>query len=271
VVAWRDVLHEGPVPALPPAELREARAAFLAGEGWGSRDAILAGLEARDRALVEADHAVLWFEHDLYDQLQLVQALALAPDPARLELVNVDRFLGTLAAADLEALWPGRRPVTVEDVAVARAAWDAVRAPEPTAVAALVAVVPSPLPFLHAALRRFLEELPWTRDGLSRSERQLLDALADGARTPSAAFAAAQEREEAPFLGDAWAFRRLAALGPLVEEHGDGALALTDAGRAVLAGEADRIELLGIDRWLGGTHLRRGAVWRWDGTRVVRG
>ena len=30
VVAWRDVLHEGPVPALDPAELRAVRARFLA-------------------------------------------------------------------------------------------------------------------------------------------------------------------------------------------------------------------------------------------------
>jgi hypothetical protein len=41
-------------------------------------------------------------------------------------------------------------------------------------------------------------------------------------------------------------------------------LALTDVGRAVLEGRADRVEVLGIDRWLGGTHLRPGYVWRWD-------
>jgi hypothetical protein len=32
----------------------------------------------------------------------------------------------------------------------------------------------------------------------------------------------------------------------------------------VLAGTADRVELLGIDRWLGGTHLRPDNLWRWD-------
>jgi hypothetical protein len=38
-------------------------------------------------------------------------------------------------------------------------------------------------------------------------------------------------------------------------------LRLTDAGDAVLAGEADRIALNGIDRWWGGTHLVPGAAW----------
>jgi hypothetical protein len=44
-------------------------------------------------------------------------------------------------------------------------------------------------------------------------------------------------------------------------------------GRRGLSGEADRVELLGIDRWLGGTHLRPGHVWRWDPAArpVVRG
>jgi hypothetical protein len=41
-------------------------------------------------------------------------------------------------------------------------------------------------------------------------------------------------------------------------------VAITDAGRDVLAGRADRVELLGIDRWLGGTHLNGADAPRWD-------
>jgi hypothetical protein len=33
----------------------------------------------------------------------------------------------------------------------------------------------------------------------------------------------------------------------------------------VLAGQADHLALNGIDRWLGGAHLRAGGpIWRWD-------
>src|SRR5216110_1942924 len=42
VLPWQDVLHEGPVPAGPRRELLQARAAFLAACGWGSRRSILA-------------------------------------------------------------------------------------------------------------------------------------------------------------------------------------------------------------------------------------
>jgi hypothetical protein len=39
----------------------------------------------------------------------------------------------------------------------------------------------------------------------------------------------------------------------------------------VLCGEADRVDLLGIDRWLGGTHVTARNLWRRDAGRVVRG
>ena len=75
VLPWRDVLHEGPVPALSRRELLRTRAAFLSGCGWGSEEALLSSLEGRDRQLIQAlregQQVVLWFEHDLYDQLQI--------------------------------------------------------------------------------------------------------------------------------------------------------------------------------------------------------
>jgi hypothetical protein len=41
----------------------------------------------------------------------------------------------------------------------------------------------------------------------------------------------------------------------------------------VLAGNADRVDAAGIDRWLGGTHLTAEPDWRWNaslGSVVVR-
>ena len=54
VLPWQDVLHEGPVPAVPRVELLRARAAFLSECGWGSRRAIQSSLERRDRQLLDA-------------------------------------------------------------------------------------------------------------------------------------------------------------------------------------------------------------------------
>ena len=114
-----------------------------------------------------------------------------------------------------------------------------------------------------AALLRLLEELPDVDDGLSRTERQLLELLDDGPLLTGGLFVASQDLEEAPFHGDAWILMTLAELTPLVSLT-EGSAELTDDGRRVLAGDLDRVELLGIDRWVGGTHLQPGAVWRWD-------
>ena len=50
-------------------------------------------------------------------------------------------------------------------------------------------------------------------------------------------------------------------------------LRLTDTGARVLAGDADHVTLNGIDRWIGGVHLRgRHVRWRWDdGTETIAG
>jgi hypothetical protein len=48
----------------------------------------------------------------------------------------------------------------------------------------------------------------------------------------------------------------------------NGVVTLTEAGRSVLAGQRDRVQICGFDRWLGGVHVQRGAnEWRWDDTR----
>jgi hypothetical protein len=100
-----------------------------------------------------------------------------------------------------------------------------------------------------------------------------------------AAFRAAQDLEPAPFLGDAWFFRALTDLGrgadrlvetqagrplPAAPPLGDAqaftrvSLRLTRAGERVLGQKADRVTLLGVDRWVGGTHVTPGTAWRWD-------
>ena len=305
VLPWQDVLHEGPVPDVARAELLRIRAGFLSECGWGRVGTIRSSLERRDRqlrgALRDGRRLVLWFEHDLYDQLQFLDVLALAHGlGGSLESIVIDAFpgkpgfrgLGELTADELETLWPARREVTAETLSDAAEAWAAFRAPEPTALAELAARGFEHLPFLGAALQRLLEELPDGADGLSRTERQSLQAVAGGARTPIAAFLAVQDLEEASFLGDAWFYRTLSALGqgderlletmdgeplPAAPPLSDGQeyawlqLRVTESGERVFRGEADRVELLGVDRWLGGTHVTPESGWRWDAdARVLR-
>jgi hypothetical protein len=282
VLPWRDVLHEGPVPAgLPLAELSALRASWIAaqGEAWGDSATVAGSFAERDTALAgEYDEIVLWFEHDLYDQLQLIQLLdLLAEHGTRLSLVNPPEYLGSASTERLAELFTTREPVTSAQLELGARAWAAFRAPEPGGVQRVVEEGAAPLPFLAAALRRHLEQFPSVRDGLSRTERQILESVAGGALTVRDAFVAHNQREDPIWLGDAPFFGHVQALAsgsrPLLRIEPaprwiDQRLELTDAAREVLGGRLDRVRANGIDRWLGGVHLQGDeARWRWDGER----
>jgi hypothetical protein len=311
-LAWRDVLHDGPVPAgLSLRQLSEVRARFLAERGWSSYEDALEEFRARDSILERfrgEREVVLWFEHDLYDQLQLLQILDWLVEQERgktiLSLIAIDSFpehasfhgLGELTPVQLGSLFPNRRPITTAMLTLAHVAWDAFRSPDPTMIGRLLASDTSALPFLAGALKRHLQEFPSVTSGLSRTERQLLEALTTNSLRPIPLFVAAQRMEEAPFLGD-WSFWQYVydlskGPTPLVVRQDGGAfvlplfssstarqtafleqeLVLTEQGRSVLADQEDWMRLHGIDRWLGGVHLSgHEPAWRWDQTqeRVV--
>jgi hypothetical protein len=69
VIPWRDVLHDGPVPAgLSLGELSKVRAEYIAGEGLGDLERIEREFADRDdmlRRYTDFDEVVLWFEWDL--------------------------------------------------------------------------------------------------------------------------------------------------------------------------------------------------------------
>lgn len=287
-----DLLYEGPVTAASsPERWRRTRARFLAECGYDDYDACLARLAGWDRALEgfrAHDEVVLWFEHDLHDQLHLCRLLSWFAGRdrglTRLSLVQTADYLGRMQPAQLAALLDTRVPVSPAQQRLARAAWDAFCAPSPLGLAELAqGGDTAPMPHLAGALRRHLEEFPGTGDGLARTERQALAALASGPLPFGAVFAASQRMEESVFITDISMLRRLRDLaagprpllrfdpppgrpGAPARQPGGALLALTAAGHAVLAGQADWLDLCGgIDRWLGGTHLAgRDAAWRWD-------
>src|SRR3989442_7760882 len=245
LLPWRDVLHEGPVHAgLPLDALSRRRAAFITSAGWGSLSDVEKQLAGRDAILRDAarhDAVVLWFEHDLYDQLQLIQLLdwfAAHPHP-NLSLVSEAEYLGTMTPARAADLFAQRKPVSAAQLAAGSSAWGAFGSPDPRSIS--IAFVQE-LPFLAAALFRLLEEFPWTSDGLSRLERQALQALRDGPLEFRELFARAHHRREEPvFLGDAallWHLSRLEADG-LVSRYES--WRLTSKGEEVLSGETDAL------------------------------
>jgi SAM-dependent methyltransferase len=256
ILAWRDVLHEGPVPdAVTPEELAAIRGRFVVECGWPG-DAAESFVE-RDRTLVTADSATLWFEPDLYDQLQLLQVLAmLKGKQIPTWMVPTTDYLGCAETSRLRELWELQQPVSEAQFELGERGWAAFRSEYPTVLPEFAALEMPELPQLGPALARLLEDRPADKDGLARSERQILRAVEAGATTFGEVFAATRDMEPAQFMGDSvlriWIGRLEKARTPLVTGE---PYRLTGTGRRVLDGSTNFAELNGVDRWMGGLHL----------------
>jgi len=209
VLPWRDLLHEGPVPAgLGPAELARVRADHLGSLVGTDPDRVHAELTERDAALAlaaaEPVEIALWFDHNLVNRLALLQVLDRLAElrGPRLPAVTLaePRSFGGATADELRALDTARNAVTAEQLDYARAAWAAFRSPHPTAL--LPYTSDGPLAGLGPALARYLQQLPSEADGLAGTERRGLVAVAAGARDFADIYRAVTADDDPPWLGD---------------------------------------------------------------------
>lgn len=298
VLPWRDVLHDGPVPETPALECLSAiRSSFIARDLGLSADEVGAEFATRDASV--RGHAGfarvgIWLEHDLYDQLQLIQILDFFHGENRsagLLLVQADDYLGRQGPDSMRRLAHHAAPVTEAQLALAAEAWAAFTARTPHRLAKLANGDTDGLPHLGPALKRLLAELPDPVRGLTLTEERALQGLRDDEPTTGELFRRVSEQDDAQFLGDASFFRRLDALAfaddPLIEglpapsqamtgpgvrpdrgyaDYARSRLRLTKTGRAVLAGRVDHRVANRVDHWVGGVHVSPAALIRYDRT-----
>jgi hypothetical protein len=289
-------LH-GPVTDAP--NWLEQRADFIT-ESAGNldisltRDAVLQGLREEENQLASAsrnyERVVLWLEHDRYDQFVLLRCLSCFAEhgaPPCLQLVGPNDFpgatrfvgLGQLPPEGLRLLWEQRRSLSKQQVAFGNAVWKVFCSSDPRPLAEWVRTGTPLFPDLAPALRRHLQELPSVDQVLGLTQWLLLSALAE--QSPVSAgrlVGTVMQRDPLPGLGDTgyeYELRQLARISDAVllreerrRESGvwrHDAFAITERGRALLAGTAQ----LGLsevpERWIGGVKIAAGQNnWRWD-------
>ena len=262
----------------------------------------LRGLEDKERELHDSadyERVVLWFEHDVTDQLSLIHLLghyARHRRPLRLELVNIDDFpgagrfsgLGELPPEALRMLWKTRKPVSAAQLRLGLDAWRALVDPDPRPLAAIMRGNTPVLPLLAPALHRHLRELPSAANGLSLTEELALTLMAEplpdwGGTVNLGKIYRTLHRNLDPLPGQgdlhvrdrvlnmegasARVFERRTGIGPDGESQPPWTdlLSITELGRAVLKGDADFISLTPPNRWVGGVQIGAGMPdWRWN-------
>lgn len=296
--AFRESLITGPTPAgVSNGEWRSVRALHLS-ESYGvDLKECEQGLLDQAQKLAsfrEHEEVVLWFEHDLFCQANLLYLLnwfaQLETGNTKLSLICIGEFpgkenfrgLGELNAEQLVSLFPARKLVTESQLKLANSAWDAYCSPDPTGIERVLRMGTSLLPFLGPALQAQLRRFPSTKNGLGRIEQTALELIHGGAKNFADLFPRFGDVEPVYGLGDTqlWLALERMSVGrqPLLTiengKNGGGGLnpevvkkaqfEITEPGEEVLHGDADFVELNGIDLWLGGVHLSPDNLWRWD-------
>lgn len=273
---------------------------LLMRQRFAARDAALA-------RTARQDEAVFWFEYDLAGTLQLVQALdrlaGRRPENGRYSWILRDptadgsdgKGFGDLSADEIEPALAQRVPIPNDAWAEGRRVWRALASGDPAELVAVAAQASDVIPPLKAALHRLLQEFPAQESGLSRSQRQILEMIDQEPAVPAEILDRASAREERPFLGEQQVWSMLDELAtaerPLIEPVGGAAwispvvdlmspddpdiegflklpLRLTEAGRTVLAGDADWLARGARPRWIGGYEIDDPATaWRWDAAK----
>lgn len=295
--SFRDALVDGPAPLeLDEASWRETRAAHLSQSYGVPREKCERDLLEQAQTLtafVNHEEVVLWFEQDLFCQLNLLYLLNWFSQDERqatkLSLINPGSFagrpnfrgLGELTPEELASLFPTRQPVSPVQLELARNAWTAFTSSDPTSIEELLRSDTAAFPFLAIALRAQLRRFPSVRNGLGEIENTGLKLVAEGRAKFEELYLEFVNTNRVFGFGDAQIWLALMTLAraetPLLIARNENAtshlsnvvhtktsFSLTGPGEAVLEGNADFVRLNNIDHWLGGVHLQGKQVWRWD-------
>jgi hypothetical protein len=270
---YREALIVGPV--IPGDDWIETRAQALSDGGDPSemlriRTSLLEQETALDEMAKRGDEIVLWFEHDLFCLIHLIHLLQRLGD-ARLSLVWCPQPLTENDDRGLHNLFESRRAVTPAMSSIAREVWAAYISADPRELNRFIDRDTPDFPFLREGMTLHAMRFPSTKNGLGAIEQRILTLTATGATEFTALFNVMTGDLPRYGFGDSEIVRTLRAMAwcavPLVTLTGEppkAIVTITPAGENVLRGAVDDTTVNDPDRWLGGVHLTKETLWRWD-------
>ena len=209
-LVWREIYLEGPLPDTDDLEVfRKARAEYLSHfdelSGIGESCLYRHLLKMDEAVLLLPENAtlMLWFDSCMFDQTILLRILSLLnrKDTA----INVFLYCcngNCLKPADFIEGESKKLQLLPHDWAVAGEAWTLFIRKDADGIMRLLEREPfERLPKMKKALLRCVDEIP-DRNGLTRTQRQILKLVADGRHAFMEIFKGLDDFEEYPFLGD---------------------------------------------------------------------
>ena len=280
-VPFRETLITGPVRAgLSPHEWIEERARFLS-ENYDqnllrTRTELLDQEMMLDQARRE-DEVVLWFEYDLFCLINFLYLLGRLGKSRHLSLIWCPNPLGAMEEDELYNVFNSRAAAQPSMLRTGASAWDAYTSDDAIALNRYIGDS-GDFPFLRDGFRLHGSRFPSQKNGLGEVEKRAMEGIVAGATDFLSLFARYDQPGPRFGFGDGEFLRHLRRLAscavPMItitEVEGEtppkALFALTPAGQSVLEGKADFIDLNNAGFWLGGAHLKRERMWRWDEQR----
>jgi hypothetical protein len=272
-IAFRESLIAGPVAPKPDLE---TRARFLSDAYGANQLKTRTDLLEQENALTEAakhDEVVLWFEHDLFCLVHFVYLLQRF-SRRNVSVVWCPTPLGTQDEETLHKLYASRAAMTPALTKAAAAAWRAYTSADPTTLNAFIASNVD-TPFFREGMALHASRFPSMRNGVGLVGNRILTLVEKGAADFATLFSRFDGDPPRLGFGDSELMRELRVMArasvPLitlteVNEPGPpkALVALTPAADNVISGSVDYLALSDPDEWLGGAHVTRDSIWRWD-------
>jgi hypothetical protein len=303
ILVWREVYPVGPVfVETGDPDQRSARAEYLERTMGIPADDYVTQYHSQEQILQnfhKYDEIVLWFEHDLFDQLMLCYLLhwfsKRAIGHTQLNLlcignypgVEMFRGLGQLTTKQLDTLSGTWRKIGQKELETGSRIWEAYASSDIERHIGILHEDTSALPFAHAAWELHVSRLPSIQNGLGIVEHTVLEQIQNGVNTPRELFKEIGNRLSLLGMGDLEFWYRLRSMSErpnaLLKLRGsepvpdyrktatpafdNSEIALTEAGMEVIAGIKDWVKMKGMAEWYGGLRLHSGLTWRWDPQR----
>ena len=273
-LSFRESLVTGPiVPGEQWLELRAKHHAAMSNEELLRVSNDLFEQEQALEAAAGQDEIVLWFEHDLFCLIHCVYLLQRFRTN-NLSIVWSREPLSESSDEDLVQAFALRRPVTTAMLEAAIEVWGDYASSDPTSLNRWLDRDVHDFPFLRDGLLLHARRFPSARNGLGALEQRSLALIDAGVIDFGSLFPRLDSDPPRYGFGDTQVLAELRALAernvPLItmtESPGDPsrvAFTITDAGRKVATGAADDGTLNERDLWLGGAHLTKETMWRFD-------
>lgn len=279
VIVWREILSEGPVlPDIDSDEFWNERENFICSEYNDSNERYKKIITDELNKLNDInvyDEIVLWFEHDLFCQINLVFLLNYIHKKefaGNLSVINIEDFfkpgfkgIGELHSENYSIMFEKRISLIIEDIETAVEVWEIYSNENPVLLNDVKDLNFENLKYLETALEAHKQRFPFTGNGLNKIQMDILSIAAGSKKTINEVVSAYLASDFIYGIGDLQVIKYMESISPEIIYMIDNFVYLTIEGEKVLKNEVDVFKIKpDLEYYSGGVFISSDNEYRYN-------